>query len=143
MHLNTDKSHSQAASVSAQPLSKLYEIDGSFLQHVDTATYLGIIIHLTLEFSDHISEAVSQANKKHGFLKHNLKGCPSELKKTAFISLIRFGLKDGATIWDPHLETQKKAIELVRNRAIRWSQGLSHVNNAVSHNWRRSYNCAP
>ena len=98
---------------------------GNFLQHVDTATYLGIIIHRTLEFADHITEAVSKANKKLGFLKRNLKICPSELKKTAYISLIRSGLEYGATIWDPHLETQKKAIEQVQNRAIRWCQGLS------------------
>ena len=96
-----------------------------YRQLVDTATYLGIIIHRTLEFADHITEAVSKANKKLGFLKRNLNGCPSELKKTAYISLIRSGLKYGATIWDPHLETQKKAIEQVPNRAIRWCQGLS------------------
>ena len=125
MRFNTDKCHILTVSASAQPLSKLYEIDGSFLQHVDTATYLGIIIHRTLEFADHITEAVSKANKKLGFLKRNLKGCPSELKKTAYISLIRSGLEYGATIWDPHLETQKKAIEQVQNRAIRWCQGLS------------------
>ena len=125
MRFNTDKCHILTVSSSAQPLSKLYEIDGSFLQHNDTATYLGIIIHRTLEFADHITEAVSKANKKLGFLKRNLKGCPPELKKTAYISLIRSGLEYGATIWDPHLETQKKAIEQVQNRAIRWCQGLS------------------
>ena len=81
---NTDKCHILTVSASAQPLFKLYEIDGSFLQHVDTVIkYLGIIIHRTLEFADHITEAVSKANKKLGFLKRNLKGCPSELKKTA------------------------------------------------------------
>ena len=80
---NTDKCHILTVSASAQPLSKLYEIDGSFLQHVDTVTYIGIIIHRTLEFADHITEAVSKANKKLGFLKRNPKGCPSELKKTA------------------------------------------------------------
>ena len=101
MRFNTDKCHILTVSASAQPLSKLYEIDGSFLQHVDTATYLGIIIHRTLEFADHITEAVSTANKMLGFLKRNLKGCPSELKKTAYISLIRSGLEYGATIWDP------------------------------------------
>ena len=125
MRFNTDKCHNLTVSASAQSMSKLYKIDGRFLQHVDTATYLGIIIHRTLEFSDHITEAVSKANKKLGFLKRNLKGCPSGLKEMAYISRICSGLEYGAAIWDPHLETQKKAIEQVQNWAIRWCHGLS------------------
>ena len=46
-------------------------------------------------------------------------------QKTAFIGLFRSGLKNGATIWDHHLETQKKTIKQVQNRAIGWCQGLS------------------
>ena len=74
----------------------------------------------SLDFSDHIRETVSKANKKLGFLKRNLKGSPSALKRTAYLSLIRSGLEYGATIWDPHLDTQKRAIERVQNQAIRW-----------------------
>ena len=125
MRFKTDKCHILTISASVKSLSKLYDIDERFLQHVDTATYLGIIIPRTLEFSDHITEAVSKASKKLRFLKRNLKGCPSELKKMAYISLIRCCLEYGATIWDPHLETQKTAIEQVQNWAIRWCHGLS------------------
>ena len=109
---------------SATPLTKFYEIDNRILQHVDVATYLGVIINRSLDFSDHIRETVSKANKKLGFLKRNLKGSPSALKRTAYLSLLRSGLEYGATIRNPHLDTQKKAIERVQNQAIRWIYDL-------------------
>ena len=124
MRFNTSKCNIMTISNSATPLTKFYEIDNRILQHVDVATYLGVIINRSLDFSDHIRETVSKANKKFGFLKRNLKGSPSALRRTAYHSLIRSGLEYGATIWDPHLDTQKKAIERVQNQAIRWIYDL-------------------
>ena len=46
------------------------------------------------------------------------------MKKLAYQSLIRSGLEYGATIWDPYVDTQKKSLESVQNRAIRWIHGL-------------------
>ena len=107
MRFNTSKCNIMTISNSAKPLTKFYKIDNRILQHVDVVTYLGVIINHSLDFSDHIRETVSKANKKLGFLKRNLKGSPSALKRTAYLSLIRSGLKYGATIWDPHLDTEK------------------------------------
>ena len=124
MRFNTSKCNIITISNPATPLSKFYEIENRILQHVDVATYLGVIIIGSLDFSDHIRETVSKAKKKLGFLKRNLKGSPSALKKTAYLSLTKSGLEYGATIWDPHLDTQKKAIERVQNQAIRWIYDL-------------------
>ena len=124
MRSNTSKCNIMTISNSATPLTKFYEIDNRILQHVDVATYLGVIINRSLDFSDDIRETISKANKKLGFLKRNLKGSPSALQRTAYLSLIRSGLEYGATIWDPHLTTQKRAIERVQNQAIRWIYDL-------------------
>ena len=104
------KCHILTVLASAHPLSKLYKIDGIFLQHFDRATYLGTITHHTLTFSVHITEAASKANKKFGVLKQNRKGCPFELKKT-IISLTHSGLEYGAPsgipTWKPRRRLSK------------------------------------
>ena len=81
-------------------------------------------LSMTLDFTYHIRETVSKANKRLGFLKRNLKKSPLPMKKLAYISLVRSGLEYAAMIWDPHLATQTKSIEQVQHRAIRWIQGV-------------------
>ena len=83
-----------------------------------------MLLNTSLNFNDHIREAVSKANKKLGFLKRNLKRCPQSMKKTAYLSLVRSGLEYSSAIWDPHHDSEVKAIEMVQNRAIRWIYGL-------------------
>ena len=110
---------------SEKPLSKMYAIEGRIQQHVELASYWEyILIHRSLGFGDHIREVAAKANKKLGFLKRNLRGSPQAMKKLAYQSLFRSGLEYGATIWDPYVDTQKKSLESVQNRAIRWIHGL-------------------
>ena len=49
-----------------------------------------------------------------------MKGVPAVIKRTAYISLVRSGLEYGAAIWAPHTKDQKRKIELVQNKAMRW-----------------------
>ena len=123
MHCNAKKGNILSVCSSTNPLIKFYEIDGNILEQVESAKYHGATIHESLEFSDHVRETVSKANKRLGFLKWNLKGCPVNMTKLAYISLVHSGLEYGAAVWDPHLGTHKKATERVQNQAIRWPVG--------------------
>ena len=87
---------------------------------MEAAKYLGITIQNNLSFDRHIQDEASRANSRLGFLKRNLKGVPSSLKRTAYISLVRSGLEYGAAVWDPHTRDHKRKVELVQNRAMRW-----------------------
>ena len=124
MQFNTKKCNILTISNRRETLSKFYQIEGNVLANVDIATYLGVLINKSLSFSDHIQGTVSKANKKLGFLKRNLKRCPSAMKKTAYLSLVRSGLEYSAAIWDPYHDSEVKAIEMVQNRAIRWIHGI-------------------
>ena len=60
------------------------------------------------------------ASQKLGFLKRNLKGCPTGLKRMAYVSIVRPGLEYASAIWDPHLVKHKNLLENVQRKAARW-----------------------
>ena len=106
------------------PLTKFYQLDNTILQQVDCATYLRILIHQSLKFSEHTRATATKCSRRLGFPRRILKQCPKELRKTAYLSLVRFCSEYGAMIWDPHLAKDKEALEKTQNRAIRWVSGL-------------------
>ena len=124
MKLNAKKCNILTISSMAQPLSKFYEIDSTFLERVDSATYLGIIISKSLRFSSHIENTANKMNRRLGFLKRNLNGSLKATKQTAYFSLVRAGAEYGSTIWDPFLAKDKLALERVQRRAARWVEGV-------------------
>ena len=124
MKFNVSKCNILSSATHRSPLLKFYQLNNIVLYHVEATKYLGILIHQSLNFDAHIQQIVSKANSKLGFLKRNLRGCPGDLKRSAYIGLVRSGLEYGSIIWDPHYGTQKKKIELVQNNAMRWIQGL-------------------
>ena len=70
-------------------LAKVYVLYDVVLNHVDSSKYLGVLFHKSLEFDQHIISTVSKANSRLGFLKRNLRGCPPEVKRMAFIATVR------------------------------------------------------
>ena len=50
----------------------------------------------------------------------NLKGSPKNLKKTAYISMVRSSLEYAAVLWDPHLSKHKHNLEKTQRKAARW-----------------------
>ena len=120
MHFNPSKCNILQISNMLEPLIKFYQLEGRVLKHVEAAKYLGILISDTLSFSDHIRDITTKASRKLGFLKRNLRGTPPEVKKMAYVSLVRSSLEYGSTIWDPEEKGSKDEIEKIQNKAIRW-----------------------
>ena len=102
------------------PFIYFYQLNKVVLNYVEAIKYLGRLIHDSLHFDPHIRDIVSRANSKLGFLRRNLRGSPRELKRLAYISLVRSGLEYGSVLWDPHTARTKRSIELVQNNAMRW-----------------------
>ena len=124
MKFNAKKCNIMTISSKKNPLTKFYQLEDTVLQQVDSATYLGILIHKSLKFSEHIRNTTNKCSRRLGFLRRNLKRCPKELKKTAYISLVHSCAEYGAAIWDPHLDPHIKALERIQNHAIRWVSGI-------------------
>ena len=120
MSFNASKCHIMSIHRSKTGLSHMYQLCGTFLSHVTQEKYLGVLISNDLSWTPHISNVTTRASQKLGFLKRNLKGSPADLKRLAYISIVRSSLEYASTVWDPGQVTQKTLLEGVQRRAARW-----------------------
>ena len=72
----------------AKEIASDNQLKGVKLEKVSSTPYLGVSISENLEWGDHISKIASKANSTLGFLRRNLKGCPSKLKDIAYFSMV-------------------------------------------------------
>jgi len=100
-----------------------YKLNDTILKNVKSHPYLGIELAEDLKWSKHINNVSSKANKSLGFLRRNLRRWPSDLKKPAYISLVRSILDYGAIVWDPYSSTDREKLEKVQRRAARFITG--------------------
>ena len=94
-----------------------YRLHNHLLSPVEHYKYLGIIIQSDLKWHLHIQSITSKANQMLGLLKHNLKTSSIHLRERAYLSLVRPKLEYATTVWNPHLTTDKIALEKVQWRA--------------------------
>jgi hypothetical protein len=57
-----------------------YTLHGHTLEVVDSAKYLGVTISEDLQWSKHIDNTVSKANRTMGFIQRNLRDCTKPVK---------------------------------------------------------------
>ena len=104
-------------------LVHFYSLSGHVLDSVQAAKYLGITLSNSLSWSPHVDVIYNRANSTLGFLRRNLRRCPSNLKETTYITLIRSVLEYAAPIWDPTLNKDVHKLETVQRRAARFIKG--------------------
>ena len=97
-----------------------YSLGGVILKQVQQSPYLGVHISADLKWSTHISDICKRAGSTLGFLRRNLRNCPQECRRLAYISLIRSSLEYGATVWDPYLKQDVDRLERVQCQAARF-----------------------
>jgi len=100
--------------------SYFYNLSGTILQQVPHNPYLGIQISEDLKWHTHISNVTNKASSTLGFLRRNLKTCPQESRRLAYLALIRPILEYGSAVWDSHYKTDIERIERIQNRAARF-----------------------
>ena len=89
------------------------------LEEEKDAKYLGVTVSDDLEWTKHINAITTKANSKLSFLK----GCPEQLRETAYFSLVRSFLEYSATIWHPHQKYNSDKLEMVQHRDARFVKG--------------------
>ena len=82
---------------------------------------LGVKITRRLCWSDHISSAAAKANRILSLLRRSMYGCSKEVKKRAYVALVRPHLEYCSPVWNPHLKKDCDKLERVQKRAARWA----------------------
>ena len=87
--------------------------------------YLGLHISEDIKWTTHITNVTKKTNSTLGFLRRNLKYCPKDCKKTAYISLVhvRSTMEYGAIVWDPYTIVDTNKLERIQRRAARFITG--------------------
>jgi hypothetical protein len=97
-----------------------YKMKGETLEKVDHQPYHGVELSNNLKYNLHIDQTCKKASKVLGFLKRNLKHCPSSVKDRAYTSLIRSKLEYCSTIWNAHTTSNINKLEYVQKNAARF-----------------------
>jgi hypothetical protein len=96
-----------------------YSLNRHILQQVQNNPYLGLQISENLKSTTHIRNVAKKANSTLGFLRRNLKYCPQECKKTAYISLVQSTMVYGGIIW----KQTSIGFERIQRQAARFITG--------------------
>ena len=59
-----------------------------------------------------------RGNATLGFLRHNLKNAPTQLKETAFLAVVRLVLEYGVSKWDAYKLKDINRLERVQHKAV-------------------------
>ena len=91
---------------------------------------LGVTISRDMNWSKHINNVCTKANKTLAFLKKNLKICSRKIKEMAYKSCVRPALEYACTVWDPYTQQYIDRIEAIQRRA-----GVSSCNDIEDLKW--------
>ena len=103
-----------------QKTFRFYSLCGHILQEVDSNPYLGVTISNDLKWSNHINNISKKASSSLGFIRRNLRFCPQDCRKMAYLALVRSTLEYSAVAWDPHLQGDIDRLEGIQRRAARF-----------------------
>ena len=118
MRFNASKC--QILQIKPKHKSYIYKMGGIPLQVVTDCLYLGVNLSHDLSWKNHINQITKKASSTVGFLRRNLRNCPQDCKKLAYISLARSKLEYAATVWDPFTKNEIEKLERVQRQAARF-----------------------
>ena len=123
-----DFNASKCSVIHILPSKCKHVIDSSYTLHfltletVEESKYLGVTISNNLTWTRHTENVTEKGNKTLGFLRRNFKDCTTQVKAATYTTMVRPTLEYMyvATVWDPYLQKDIKAIEQIQRRAARY-----------------------
>ena len=73
-----------------------------------------------MQWSHHIDIVCNKASKALNLIRRNLSKCSTEVKSTAYLTLVRPIMEYAACVWDPYQKYLTDNIEKIQRQAARW-----------------------
>ena len=121
MAFNPDKCELLRVTNKRSPLAADYTIHGQVLNITDSAKYLGLNIHKSLTWDDHVGKITKKANSTIAFLSRNISRCPTNIKAQCYTTLVRPTVEYASSVWNPAKKDTINKIEAVQRRAARFA----------------------
>ena len=107
---------------------RFYTMGGEVMLSKQESKYLGVTLSTRFgtrssPWKAHIVNITSSAQKKLGFLRRSLRGCPHSLRESGYSSLVRSTLEYAGVVWDTTVGGEIDQLEMVQHRAARWAKG--------------------
>ena len=64
---------------------------------------------------------VNNANRTLGYIRRNIKCQNTDVRESAYNTLVKPQLEYASAVWDPHTKERISKIEMVKRRAARWT----------------------
>ena len=97
-----------------------YTLNTDPLEHVDSHQYLGVTINSKLRWNTHVSAITAKAPRTLNVIRRTLHPCHPEVKKVAYMSLVRPKLEYSSAAWNPHTQNDTTQLEKVQRNAVRF-----------------------
>ena len=117
--LNISKSHLMLITRSRNPLPTYLTVDGTPLEVVHSATYLGVHISSDLTWGQHISNTCKKAKQHLGLLHQKFHQASPQVRSKLYSSVILPRLEYCSSVWDPHQAKYISMLESVQKYGCR------------------------
>eukprot|EP00794_Sanderia_malayensis_P005534 gene5533-6219_t len=133
MAFNVTKCHILKVCKKKNPTDFQYTMNNIPVSEVDRHPYLGVELEQNMSWSQHITATANKASSTLGFLRRNLSACSTQVKATAYKTLVRPKLEYASSVWDPHHRNKMEQLEKVQRKAARWAMNQHSWATSVSH----------
>jgi hypothetical protein len=123
MGVNPDKCEVLRVTNKRSPLTTGYSIHGQVLNITDTAKYVGLNIHKSLIWDNHVDKINQKANSTLVFLSRNISRCRTKIKAQCYTTLDQPAVEYMYSVWNPAKKESINKIEAVQRKAAKFATG--------------------
>lgn len=132
MRLNTNKCKVVSFGRKQVISNFTYHMQCDRLSTATSYKYLGIHLTPGLSWFDHITNVCAKASKTLGYLRRNLRRCPTNIRKMSYLTFVRPQLEYASSVWSPSAQYQINMLETIQNRATRYISRNYDINSSVT-----------
>ena len=91
-----------------------------------------IYVYISMEWARCIAQWLTQSGQRFLKLYSNLSACSTQVKATAYKTLVRPKLTYASSVWDPHHKNKIEQLEKVQRKAAKWAMNQYSLTASVS-----------